>query len=224
MLTESAKQSAKPEAAADFCQCVGQDESAVAKRIEQALAGPLHSSGIDYADQPLDVVLAILSNEYGIPIQLDKPALDDAGVSTEAPVTKTFHNMSLRSALKLTLRNLQLTWIVQDEVLMVTTCEAANKHLDTCVYNVRGLVDDSDPQSMKSLIAAVETCVATETWSENGGENADIASLSPGLLVVSQTPAIQEQVNRLLAKIRKMREQVPATKSKTQAPETPVKQ
>src|SRR5437762_7303751 len=58
VLAESLKQVANPEAAAgDFCRCVGEGESSARKKIEQALASPLHKTGLDYTDQPLmDVV------------------------------------------------------------------------------------------------------------------------------------------------------------------------
>jgi hypothetical protein len=122
------------------------------------------------------------------------------------------HNISLRSALRLTLRTLQLTSIVQDEVLMITTKEAAEKDFDTCVYNVQGLVDDSDPKSVKALVDAIYGCVQTDSWAVNGGGQTEVRPLPSGLLVVSHTPAAQEEVSALLNKIRKMREKVPLTK------------
>ena len=79
---------------------------------------------------------------------------------------------------------------------MITTKEDAEKDLDTCVYNVQGLVDDSDPKSVEALIDAIYACVATDTWAENGGGQAEVRPLPSGLLVVSQTPAIQEEVRR----------------------------
>ena len=221
VLTESSKPTAEPAAAKDeFCHCVNEKESAAAKKIEQALAGPLHSSGIDVADVPLSDLLTQLQGEYQIQIQMDRTALEEAGIGTDAPVTKNLHNISLRSALRLTFESLDLTWIIRDEVLMITTKEAANRRLVTCVYNVQGLVDDSDPKSMDGLIGAVHACVAPDTWATNAGKQADIRALKPGLLVVSQTPAIHEEIDGLLAKIRKVREQVPAAKSRpTRQPE-----
>jgi hypothetical protein len=153
-----------------------------------------------------------LSDEYRIPVQLDKTALDEAGIGTDSKVNVSLHNISLRSALKLMLRTQQLTWVIQDEVLMITTKENAEKVMDTCVYNVQGLVDDSDPKSVKALIDVIYGCVQTDTWAENGGGQAEIRPLPSGLLVISQTPAVQEEVSALLNKIRKMREKAPATK------------
>src|SRR4051795_12402233 len=107
----------KTDASSELCQCINQGNAASTKKIEQALAGPLHSAGLDYADQPLQDVVTQLSEEYGILIQLDKTALEEAGIGTDSKVSVALHNISLRSALRLTLRTLQLTWIIQDEVL-----------------------------------------------------------------------------------------------------------
>jgi hypothetical protein len=202
----------KTDASSELCQCINRDNAASTKKIEQALAGPLHSTGLDYADQPLQDVVTQLGDEYGIPIQLDKTALDEAGIGTDSKVNVTLHNISFRSALKLMLRTLQLTWIIQDEVLVITTKENAEKQIDTCVYNVQGLVDDSDPKSVKALIDVIYGCVQADTWAVSGGGQAEVRPLPSGLLVVSQTPAVQEEVSALLNKIRKMREKAPLTK------------
>jgi hypothetical protein len=202
----------KTDASSELCQCINRDNAASTKKIEQALAGPLHSNGLDYADVPLQDVLTQISDDYGIPIQLDKTALEEAGIGTDSQVTVTLHNISFRSALRLMLRTVQLTWIIRDEVLMVTTKESAEKQIDTCVYNVQGLVDDSDPKSVKALIDVIYGCVQSDTWATNGGGQAEVRPLPSGLFVVSQTPAVQEEVSALLNKIRKMREKAPLTK------------
>jgi hypothetical protein len=211
----------KTDASSELCQCINRDNTASTKKIEQALAGPLHSSGLDYADVPLQDVMTQLGDDYGIPIHLDKNALEEAGVGTDSKVNVVLHNISLRSGLKLMLRTLQLTWIIRDEVLVITTKEGAEKDIDTCVYNVQGLVDDSDPRSVKALIDVIYSCVQTDTWATNGGGQAEVRPLPSGLLVVSQTPAVQEEVSALLNKIRKMRENAPLTKVGPRGYESP---
>jgi hypothetical protein len=220
VLTQPPKQSPKAEPpAADTCQCVVRGDSAATKRIEQVLAGPLDHQGLDYQDQPLRDIVTQLQDEYHIPIQVNKAALDEAAIGLDSKVTISLNNISLRAALNLLLKQNSLTFIIQDEVLMITTKEEAEKELVMCVYNVQGLVDDSDSKSMDSLIDAISSCVATDTWATNGGGGAEIRPLPPGLLVVSQTAAVHEEVKGLLAKIRTMREQVPIVKGRTRASE-----
>jgi hypothetical protein len=212
VVAEGSNQANTEAAPVDFCLCVGKGNSTASIKIERALNATIHSPGLNYADQALQDVVSDLQDEYGIPIHIDKTALEEAGIGPDSPVTMSLHNISLRSALKLILRHLQLTWIIEDEVLMITTKESAEKNLDMCVYNMQGLVDVADPKSVKALIDVICSCVATDTWAANGGGHAEVQPLPSGLLVVSQTEAVQEDVSALLNNIRKMREKVPLTK------------
>ena len=110
------------------------------QRIESALRSPLRGTGLDFTDTPLEEVVNLLQDDYDIPIQIDVPALDEIGIAPDEPVTINLHGVSLRSALRLMLKNLQLTYIIQDEVLMITTPEAADQELVVKVYPVADLV------------------------------------------------------------------------------------
>jgi hypothetical protein len=58
---------------------------------------------------------------------------------------------------------------------------------------------DFDP-----LVDVITTCISPETWKENGGGQADIRALKTGLLVISQTQAVHDEVHSLLTTIREM--------------------
>src|SRR4051812_37919446 len=162
VLTATSKQAAKHEApAAEFCRCVGESENSARKKIEQTLASPLHQTGLDYSDQPFQDVVTQLSDEYGIPIQMDKHALEEARVKPDTPVTVNIHNISLRSALRLMLKTLQATYVIRDEVLVVTSPEDARVQLKICVYDVRRILDGGGNPT--PLIDTISSCVAKET-------------------------------------------------------------
>ena len=110
------------------------------QRIESALRGRCGTNGMDFTDTPLEEVVNLLQEDYGIPIQIDRPALEAIGLDPNEPVTVNLHNISLRSALRLMLKKLQLTYIIQDEVLMITTPEEAESQLVVKVYPVADLV------------------------------------------------------------------------------------
>jgi hypothetical protein len=192
----------------ELCRCVAGDAQAVAK-IENVLRGPLHSSGIDFTDTPLEEVLNLLQDEYNIPIQLDKPALEEIGLGADEPITVKLNSISLQAALRLMLKAKQLTYIIQDEVLLITTPEEAESILVTCVYDVRGLISGTRGKSFDELIDTIVSCVATETWAENGGGEAEIRPLNPGLLVITQTRAVQEEIRGLLGAIRQVKQERP---------------
>jgi hypothetical protein len=202
----------------DSCKCVGETPSPAVEKIEQALRGPLHSTGVDFSETPLNDVVTALQDDYGIPIQLDTPAMDENGISSDEPVTVNLHNISLRSALRLMLKHLNLTYVIQDEVLLITTPQQGENRLKVCVYDIRDFADASQPKAVQALVDAIVSCVATETWASNGGGNGDIRPLPPNLLVISQTQAVHEEIRSLLFTIREMR-QLPAPDHPVREPE-----
>jgi len=192
-----------PDGSQDFCKCISESDSDAVKRIEQALGAPLHSTGLDLTETPLHDVVNLLQDEYGIPIQLDGPALEENGISLDTQVTVNIHNVSLRSALRLMLKNLQLTFKTSNECLMITTREEADKDLRICVYDVSSISGSRDEQ-LSDVIDTIFSCVATDSWAKNGGGQAEIRAIRPGMLVISQTAAIHEEIRDLIGMLRKM--------------------
>jgi hypothetical protein len=95
---------------------------------------------LEFADQPLADVVEYLKERHGIEIQLDNRALADAGLGSDAPITRNLKGVSLRSALRLTLGELDLTYVIRDEVLLITSNTEAENLLSTRVYPVADLV------------------------------------------------------------------------------------
>jgi len=56
--------------------------------------------------------------------------------------------ITLRSALKILLQDLQLTYVIEDEVMKITTVDLANERLSTRVYPVGDLVVELNAQSV----------------------------------------------------------------------------
>ncbi len=215
LLPEAATKSAAAENKAfDSCQCVNDSESAAVERIERALRAPLHSSGLDFVEAPLKDVVDQTSSDYEIPIQLDKSALDEVGISEDEKVSVNIHNVSLRSALRLMLKNLQLTYLIRNEVLIITTPDAAQNNERACVYNVHELVG-SGASDLHSIADMIQSCVSKDTWSDNGGTQAEIRPIKPDLLVISQTDAVHEEIRDLLSAIRKVHNQTGALPTST---------
>jgi hypothetical protein len=76
---------------------------------------------LDFADQPLEDVINYLRQRHEIEIQLDGKALADAGIGSDVPITRSVKGITLRSALRLLLSDLDLTYVIQNGVLMITT-------------------------------------------------------------------------------------------------------
>src|SRR5262249_20268384 len=69
---------------------------------------------------PLKDVLAKLSKQHNVPIEIDEAALKNAGVPTNVPITATIKNLTLRAALTQLLKDLKLRHTAKDGVIVVT--------------------------------------------------------------------------------------------------------
>ncbi|MBN1851676.1 MAG: STN domain-containing protein [Pirellulales bacterium] len=108
-------------------------------KIENILDQKLTES-MDFVETPLSDVIHVLSENYHVPILLDHRGLDELGISGDTPVTVHVSDISLRTALRLMLHELELTYVLKDEVLLITIPEMAEEELITRVYPVGDLV------------------------------------------------------------------------------------
>jgi hypothetical protein len=123
-------------------------ESKNEARISEALDQPVEFT-ID--PQPLKDAIDFISTRYTIPIILDAKALEDASIDTSTEVKMPISGMKLRNMLKLLLEQLPtpLTYVVEDEVMKITTVEKANEKLTIRMYPVGDLV--LGPDQLKAL-------------------------------------------------------------------------
>ncbi|NDC64001.1 MAG: hypothetical protein EBZ59_08490, partial [Planctomycetia bacterium] len=115
------------------------------QRIYEALEKPVER--FDFNETPLRDVIAQIEDAQGIPVQIDAKAFEDAGLDLMTPVTKNVSGISLRSALRLLLGELDLTYLVKDEVLLITTKDKAAENLVVKVYPVADLVLPVNPSA-----------------------------------------------------------------------------
>ena len=112
------------------------------ERIQSILREPLKAP-LQHDEEPLNEIIDQLKEEYDIPIVIDEAALDQLAISPETEVTVNLSNISLRSALNLMLKKPgleDLTYVLDQEVLQITTSEKANETLKVKVYPVADLV------------------------------------------------------------------------------------
>lgn len=107
--------------------------------IHNALRSP---TDLEFIETPLKDAIDFLAEKHEIPIVLNAKKLEEAGVNVDTPITKRLKGITLRSALRLMLGELELTYMVKDEVMQITTPEDAQspENMVTKVYNVGDLV------------------------------------------------------------------------------------
>ncbi len=96
---------------------------------------------LEFTEVPLNDVINYIKDRHHIEVTFDVNALRDAAIDpTALPVSINVHDLTLRSALKLILSQFQLTYVIENEVLLITTKDKANTMLKTKVYPVADLV------------------------------------------------------------------------------------
>lgn len=110
-------------------------------RIKAALE---EETEVDFEDTPIVEVIEYLSTKHEIPIFMHKEELEQNStpVTDDTPVTLHVKNVKLKSALRLMLRPLEATYVIDEEtdVLLITSKTYAETLLVTRVYPVADLV------------------------------------------------------------------------------------
>jgi hypothetical protein len=183
------------------------------REIEYQLSQPVT---LNFSDTPLKQVIDDLRSWQGIHVYLDQEALDAEGISIDRPVTIKLQDVALKTALTLLLKQAHLTYVVKDDVLQITTEAEARGKLMTRTYPVADLIDadasallgmDVPPwiklNKEETLVSFITYNVLPRSWADVGGK-ASIEFHSPTQsLVVNQTPDGQEEVENVLALVRK---------------------
>ena len=134
-------------------------------------------------------------------IQLDTTALDGVGIDLDELITCSARNIKLRAALNLILRPLDLTFVPIDGYLLITSQEEAETRLLVAIYPVADLVAGNGRDALTDMVFSQ---VASETWATNGRGAADLRILPSGLMVVSQTTSVHDQIVSLLEALRQV--------------------
>jgi hypothetical protein len=122
-------------------------------KIREALA---HPTIMEFIETPLQDAVEYLKDYHGIEIQFDNRALEDAGIGTDTPITRTLKGVSLASALQLLLDDLDATFVVRDGVLLVTTKAAVGQMPELRVYNVDKLVgSEADAHELADVLRSL---------------------------------------------------------------------
>ena len=191
---------------ADWPQEAEPQPGAVEAAIEKALDAKVDLS---FVDTPLSDVVKAIKQQVQLDIQLDEMALLDAGLASDLPVTQSLPGLSLRAALHLLLNQMDLTYVIRNEVLMITSKTEAENMLTTKVYPVFDLVvrPAGAPQrgravDYQTLQDALSANIAPTTWDEVGGHGVLTPFINAGALVISQTTEVHEEIARYLRALR----------------------
>lgn len=189
--------------------------NAVQRRIDSVLDKPL-TRPLEFIEVPLNQVTQVIAETYDIVIMFDTAALKAVDLSPETEVTVNIGNISLKSALRLMLRNAgddKSTYILDDEVLLITSHEVAENHLEPRIYPVKKLIaaiqagqptaaaagdGEAKADEITELADALILTVSPPTWRRNGTGAGDVQKIGDKYLVILQTQSVHEEIESLL--------------------------
>ncbi len=120
--------------------------------VEEKILNALdETTEMEFPETPLKDVMDYIKERHHIEVQFDLAALKNANPPVDPSqtlVTRTLKGITLRSALKLILSDYNLTYVIKDEVLMITTKDEADKVMVTKVYPVGDLVTPLDANTI----------------------------------------------------------------------------
>ncbi len=135
----------------------GGNEPDPSLQSEAKIRAALHNATtMDFSETPLQDAVDYLRDLHKIEIKLDNKSLEEAGVGSGTPVTFSIRGISLGSALKLMLGSLELTAIVKDGVLLITSPSGADNKIELRVYDVADLVTN-DHDAVSDLASLLES-------------------------------------------------------------------
>ena len=167
--------------------------------------------------EDLSSIIAILRKS--VPTFVNEPELDLAGIAVDSPMNVSLSSsLTVSARLSFLLEPLELTYVIRNGCLEITTLDAADADPMITVYDVSPLIDHlnrrlSKPRAtpawgsmvvdadFQSLVTALEQHVEPDDWLSAGGVNAITTYRLGGrdFLIVSAPTATQEKVLVLLS-------------------------
>lgn len=187
-----------------------QDKVSQKREIDRRLELPVN---VEFKDATLNQIIDDLRVLSGLTIVIDQPALDKDGYDNARPsFTLKVEGVALKSAINLVLYRTNLTYVIKDDVVMVTT--KASPRLVQQVYPVADLVMTPEEEgegegcksaeSRDSLIRLFTNTIAPQSWADVSGPGTIEYLPEANALMIVQTPDVQEQVRELLDALRRL--------------------
>jgi hypothetical protein len=168
------------------------------KKIVKALGTPMT---IEMEGKTFKEVLDYLKEKTGLPIVVDPRALEDLNITYNTPINLNLRNVTTRTVLKRLLGDLQLTYVMKDQSIQVTTPARAKELLTIRIYSVQDLIPVADMrippilnqinayQTIQQLVLMITQTVEPDSWEVNGKGGLGTITFDPVrfMLVVKQT-------------------------------------
>jgi hypothetical protein len=118
---------------------------------EQAILKALDEpASFEFNNEPLTALVDQIRQKHHIPVMVDKKALDEVGIGSDASLTAAIPQVPLHNAIDLALQDLNLSWIVRSGALLITTPEVEESYLIDRCYDIADLLAVAPDRPYKS--------------------------------------------------------------------------
>gem|GEM_PF-2176861 len=173
---------------------------------ERAIAEKLATNvSFSFVEETLENTLRIIAEGQEMPIQLDRRALEATAYTPDTPVNLSLQDVTLRSFLEMLLRDLDLTYTVQGEVLVVTAPEVAERYPLARIYWLEGT--GLAGGSGRAMNQSIESTLSPDSWQSSGGRST-LRIISGGAdsrpaIIVSAPYTLHHQIENVLSAMRR---------------------
>src|SRR5262249_25954826 len=117
------------------------------KEIERKLLDPVT---FDFKDTPIKEIIDDLRDWTQLNVVIDQPALDDEQINLSRPLSIKLDNVMAKTALDMVLHQAHLIYVIQGEVVLITTEAHSRGKLVQVTYQVADLVVPVDNHTVPS--------------------------------------------------------------------------
>jgi HAAS domain-containing protein len=107
---------------------------------------------LEVVEMPLKDVIAYLQENSQIQFVIQKKKLEEAALTPDHPVTVNLKRVRLSTLLDLMLKDLELTYVEKDDLVLITTPEDAEATMEIRVYDCRDLLAMPAPAGADKFI------------------------------------------------------------------------
>ena len=171
------------------------------RAIMEALARPI---SVDFENNTLSSVLEYLGKAMGQDIVTDKQALEEVGATYETMVKLKLRNVTARTALRKILADLNLTYVVKNQSIQVTSIARAKEMVTTRTYYIGDLAGVANPnlppalnqlqmlQNIAMIVNSITTQIDPQSWRNNNPDAPGTITFDPitMTLIVKQTAEV----------------------------------
>jgi hypothetical protein len=185
-------------------------QSAEDKALLATLSAPIK---VEFKASHLQDVMNTMSNEMKRTIFLDKSALEENQITYDTPINfSTRGPVTTRVALRKILSDLNLTFVVRDGVIHVTTTTRARDLMVTRVYDIGALVmgntisppgvavDPQLAQNVQAIIDMIIQSVDPSSWVGRGGTGMIGYNIPTHSLIIRQSAEVHSMIGGSLGK------------------------